>query len=74
MTDGTGMRRIGLAGAGFVAPHHLKAWQQLRGRAVVAAIADPNVDAARAPSEGLWCAGRVLLGRGNARAGAARRD
>jgi len=42
------MRRIGLAGAGFVAPHHLKAWQRLRGRAAVAAISDPNVDAARA--------------------------
>jgi len=42
-----GPRRIGLAGAGFVAPHHLKAWQQLHGRADVVAIADPNVEAAR---------------------------
>ena len=42
------MRRIGLAGAGWVTPHHLQAWQLLRGRAVVVAIADPNVEAARA--------------------------
>src|SRR5262245_26401631 len=42
------IRRIALAGAGFVAPYHLKAWQRLRGRAIVAAIADPNVEAARA--------------------------
>src|SRR4029079_504030 len=41
-------RRIGLAGAGFVAPHHLKAWQQLRGRASIVAIAEPDVEAARA--------------------------
>ena len=40
-------RRIGLAGAGWVAPHHLKAWQRLHGRAAVVAIADPNVEAAR---------------------------
>jgi predicted dehydrogenase len=31
-----------------VAPHHLEAWQRLRGRATVVAIADPNVEAARA--------------------------
>ena len=48
MTDETGARRIGLAGAGWVAPHHLKAWQKLGGRAAVVAIADPNVEAARA--------------------------
>lgn len=42
------MRRIGLAGAGWVTPHHLQAWQLLRGRAAVVAIADPNVEAARA--------------------------
>src|SRR6187402_1706724 len=42
------VRRIGLAGAGWVTPHHLQAWQQLRGRAAVVAIADPNVEAARA--------------------------
>jgi predicted dehydrogenase len=41
------MRRIGLAGAGWVTPHHLKAWQWLRERAAVVAIADPNVEAAR---------------------------
>ena len=42
------VRRIGLAGAGWVTPHHLQAWQGLRGRADVVAIADPNVEAARA--------------------------
>ena len=42
------VRRIGLAGAGWVTPHHLQAWQRLRGRAAVVAIADPNVEAARA--------------------------
>ena len=40
-------RRIGLAGAGWVTPNHLKAWQKLRDRAAVVAIADPNVEAAR---------------------------
>ena len=48
MTSGAGARRIGLAGAGWVAPHHLQAWRRLHGRAAVVAIADPNVDAARA--------------------------
>jgi predicted dehydrogenase len=48
MTNEAGVRRIALAGAGWVAPHHLDAWQQLRGRATVVAIADPNVDAAQA--------------------------
>jgi D-apiose dehydrogenase len=38
--------RIGLAGAGWVAPYHLGAWASLAGRAEVVAIADPNVDAA----------------------------
>ena len=47
MTNETGPRRIGLAGAGWVTPHHLQAWQHLRGRAAVVAIADPNVEAAR---------------------------
>ena len=42
------MRRIALAGAGWVAPHHLLAWQRLHGRATVVAIADPDVDAASA--------------------------
>jgi predicted dehydrogenase len=42
------MRRIALAGAGWVAPHHLEAWQRLHGRAAVVAIADPNIEAARA--------------------------
>ena len=43
----TGARRIALAGAGWVARYHLEAWQRLRGRATVVAIADPNVEAAR---------------------------
>jgi predicted dehydrogenase len=51
MTSPTGERRIGLVGAGWVAPHHLKAWQQLRGRARVVAIADPAVETARARAE-----------------------
>jgi len=42
------MRRIALAGAGWVAPHHLEAWQRLHGRAAVVAIADPNIESARA--------------------------
>lgn len=42
------MRRIALAGAGWVAPHHLQAWQRLHSRAAVVAIADPNVEAATA--------------------------
>jgi len=45
------VRRIALAGAGWVAPHHLEAWQRLRGRATVVAIADPNVEAARGRAE-----------------------
>ena len=51
MTSPTVERRIGLVGAGWVAPHHLKAWQQLRGRASVMAIADPAVEIARARAE-----------------------
>ena len=39
--------RVGLAGAGWVAPHHLSAWASLANRAEVVAIADPDVDAAR---------------------------
>ena len=50
MNDTRG-RRIGLAGAGWVAPHHLEAWQRLRDRASVIAIADPNVEAARAKAD-----------------------
>ena len=42
------VRRIAMAGAGWVTPHHLKAWRQLRNRAHVVAIADPNLDVARA--------------------------
>ena len=41
------VRRVALAGAGWVAPHHLKAWHKLRDRAFVVAIADPNVELAR---------------------------
>lgn len=47
MTNDTGARRIGLAGAGFVTRHHLEAWRRLHARAAVVAIADPNVEAAR---------------------------
>ena len=51
MTKTTGVRRIGLAGAGWVAPHHLKAWQRLRDRVSVVAIADPDMKAARSRCE-----------------------
>ena len=51
MTNETRARRIGLAGAGWVAPHHLKAWQRLHGRATVVAIADPDVEAARSRAD-----------------------
>jgi predicted dehydrogenase len=51
MTDRTVERRIGLVGAGWVAPNHLKAWQQLHGRARVVAIADPAVETARARAD-----------------------
>ena len=40
--------RVGIAGAGWVTPHHLAAWATLPERAAVVAIADPNVAAARA--------------------------
>lgn len=40
--------RIGLAGAGWVTQHHLRSWTALAGRALVVAIADPDVAAARA--------------------------
>lgn len=39
--------RVGLAGAGWVSAHHLDAWSQLKDRAAVVAIADPNLDAAK---------------------------
>jgi predicted dehydrogenase len=51
MTSPAVERRIGLVGAGWVAPYHLKAWQQLHGRASVVAIADPAVESARARAE-----------------------
>ena len=51
MTSPSVERRIGLVGAGWVSPHHLRAWQQLRGRARVVAIADPAVGAARARAQ-----------------------
>jgi predicted dehydrogenase len=40
--------RVGVAGAGWVSPHHLEAWGRLRERAAVIAIADPDTDAAGA--------------------------
>jgi D-apiose dehydrogenase len=39
--------RVGLAGAGWVAEHHLQAWAALAGRARVVGIADPNPAAGR---------------------------
>jgi predicted dehydrogenase len=38
---------VGIAGAGWVSPHHLEAWGRLRERATVVAIADPDPGAAR---------------------------
>jgi predicted dehydrogenase len=38
--------RIGVAGAGWVSAYHLTAWRQLRARAEVVAIADPDTAAA----------------------------
>jgi D-apiose dehydrogenase len=43
--------RIGLAGAGWVTPHHLDAWAALKERAIVVAIADPDRTAADARAE-----------------------
>ena len=43
--------RVGIAGAGWVSAHHLGAWRRLASRATVVAIADPNVEAARARAE-----------------------
>ena len=40
--------RVGLAGAGWVSPHHLEAWGRVGQRATVVAIADPDLAAARA--------------------------
>ena len=40
--------RVGMAGAGWVTQHHLAGWDRLAGQAKVVAIADPNLDAARA--------------------------
>ena len=53
----TRARRIGLAGAGFAAAHHLKAWQRLHDRAIVVAVADPDVEAARASAQAWGVAG-----------------
>ena len=39
--------RVGLAGAGWVAPHHLRGWALVSDRAEVVAIADPDVERAR---------------------------
>ena len=39
--------RVGLAGAGWVSEHHLDAWRALDARAIVVAIADPDVRAAQ---------------------------
>ena len=42
------MTRVGLAGAGWVSEHHLRAWATQRDRAQVNAIADPRIEAAHA--------------------------
>lgn len=46
-----GVIRIGLAGAGWVTEHHLDAYQTLKDRADVVAVADPSDAAARARAE-----------------------
>ncbi len=43
--------RIGLAGAGWVSEHHLDAWEALKDRAAVVAVADPKREAAEAGAE-----------------------
>lgn len=43
--------RVGLAGAGWVARHHLDAWARLSDRAKVVAVADPYRPAAEARAE-----------------------
>ncbi len=40
--------RVGVVGAGWVTQFHLAGWQRLAGRAEVVAIADPDLDRARA--------------------------
>jgi len=40
------IRRIGMAGAGWVSAYHLPAWRKQAGRAAVVAIADPDGEAA----------------------------
>ena len=44
------VRRVGIAGAGWVTAHHLEAWSALKERASVVAIADPSLSAARSRS------------------------
>jgi predicted dehydrogenase len=39
--------RVGLAGAGWVAPHHLRGWTLVSDRAEIVAIADPDLERAR---------------------------
>lgn len=46
-----GITRIGLAGAGWVTEHHLDAYQTLKDRASVVAVADPDRSAARERAE-----------------------
>lgn len=45
MTSVERVRRVGVAGAGWVTQYHLPAWRLHAGRAEVVAIADPNADA-----------------------------
>jgi len=46
-----GITRIGLAGAGWVTEHHLDAYEVLKDRATVVAVADPDQRAARGRAE-----------------------
>jgi predicted dehydrogenase len=46
-----GVTRIGLAGAGWVTEHHLDAYETLKDRAAVVAIADPDRAAAEARAD-----------------------
>ena len=44
-------RRVGIIGAGWVTQYHLPAWSALSERAEVVAIADPQLDAAKAKAD-----------------------
>jgi predicted dehydrogenase len=48
VTSGRRVRRVGIAGAGWVSQYHLPAWRKQAERVEVVAIADPNKTAAAA--------------------------